>query len=127
VADIRQSKRRGRYLYSLCDCGNNSATKEWFQNIWWHTTTFDRDVLKPVNINDDWKPKVTEPVTEKPSEPLTKVVTESLVDLTEQDFNAEPELAVPQSGPEPKRRGFLQVAGLLLMVACGMGALWSSV
>lgn len=140
IADIRQSTKKGRYLYSSCGrpgpledgCGLNQATKPYYQNLWWHTTEFhsEVDVVKPSNIVEGWKPKGSEKSTEPVSEVVTEQASEteqSSPDLSLDDIEQEATETVA-SEPKPKQKnGLLKILSILLLGGGFVGAIWASV
>lgn len=132
--DVRQSKKRGHYLYTVCPvCGLDQRTGAPVQNAIWSKSTFDREVIKPSNVVDDWKPKISEPVTEQPSEPVTEQLSEkpsepspTSLDLTEQELTAEAtdDVALEQTG---KRTGVVfKAVGWFAVIVGFVGAIWAT-
>ncbi len=142
VMDVRQSKKRGHYLYTCCpSCGLDQRTGAPVQSAIYKLAKFEAEVLKPVNVIDDWKPPkgmvhVSE-ITEQPSEPVTEQLSEKAsekpsepsptsLDLTEQDLTAEATDAVDleQTG---KRTGVVfKAVGWFAVIVGFVGAIWAT-
>jgi|GEM_PF-3298082 len=124
--DVRQSKKRGHHLYTVCpSCGLDQRTGAPVQSKIWNTADFDRDVLKPSNVIDDWSgssEKEGEKVQDK-----TANIDEISLDLTEQDIVAQ---ATETEGveQEPERKsGVLRLVGCLMMLLSFVGVAWTQV
>lgn len=58
-ATIKQTKRRGNYLYSQCvECGIDQRTGKQVQNTLWHGADWksgiDKMQHRPANVTEDW-------------------------------------------------------------------------
>jgi hypothetical protein len=129
--DVRQSKKRGRYLYTVCEsCGLDQRTGAPVQNAIWKAARFSVDVVKPSNVTDDWQPKASKPVTEQQGEPLTKPVSEveqSSVDLTLDEIEAEATEAVESKANTKRKSPIKAVIGGVLLCVGFVGAIWAAV
>ncbi len=135
IMDVRQSKKRGHYLYTCCpSCGLDQRTGAPVQNLIYHTARFTGDVIKPANVTDNWQAKASEVVTEKPSEPLTEPVSENLseveqssVDLTLDEIEAEATEAVESEANIKRKSPVKTVIGGILFCVGFVGAIWAAV
>lgn len=58
-ATVKQTKRRGNYLYSQCiECGIDQRTGKQVQNTLWHGADWksgiDKMQHRPANVTEDW-------------------------------------------------------------------------
>ena len=58
-ATVKQTKRRGNYLYSQCvECGIDQRTGKQVQNALWHGADWksgiDKMQHRPANVTDEW-------------------------------------------------------------------------
>lgn len=129
--DVRQSKKRGRYLYTVCDsCGLDQRTGAPVQNAIWKAARFNADVVKPSNVVDDWQPKASEPVSETPSETVSEKISEleqGSVDLTLEEIEAEAADDVDSKANVKQKSPVKTIVGSLLFVVGFVGAIWAAV
>ena len=130
--DVRQSKKRGHYLYTCCpSCGLDQRTGAPVQNWIYHNAIFTGEVLKPSNVVDDWQPKPSEPVSEQPSEvvsePVSEVLSESSLDLTEADITPEATESVALEQKPERTLSARRLFGCVLVLVGFVGAVWQTV
>lgn len=77
-ATVKQTKRRGNYLYSQCiECGIDQRTGKQVQNALWHGADWkggiDKMQHRPANVTDEWlaaQEPVSDWVPEEEQEPV---------------------------------------------------------
>ncbi len=125
TADVMQTKRRGKHLYTNCACcGLNQGTGAAFQTRLWNESTFKpgATVIKPSNVTDD---KPGQSVKSEP-EPVGGAVTESESPNDDEEYSPQ---AIDEKETETETGGGGSAFGLLaglVLVGSGIGGyLWT--
>jgi hypothetical protein len=128
VMDVRQSKKRGAYFYTLCEnCKMDQRTGAPVQNAIWHNATFDAEITRPSNVVDA---KPAEPISKPASKPQSEKISEveeTLDDLSFEELEREPSDGAGFKQIVKPTGGGRKVVGCFLVLIGFVGVVWQTV